>query len=181
MDKLQEKYVKMIKSKWCLRFIILFYIIFIMVPAYYTINYRLPPENKLNRTEGQLFLKHVAGKGSLIQLRAPEGKIQFSCMAPFGRSYSFPVRFEQLRAVEGNTATILWYRRPMYLGSYVNYIVQLQVGDRIIITQEKTLKSLHSGAILAASLSIIGLFIFYFIYKSNLKRAMRLERKYSND
>lgn len=175
-NKIQELMNRFVKSKWHLISLSLIYAFLILILFLYTIFYKVPPYNELHRSEGIVFFKSVPKRGSLTGLATTTGKVFFTCRSPFGKSnHDIPVHPEVLNNLEGKRATVLWYRRPMYIGSSANYLIDLQVDDQRVISREMMLDSMEIDAKLALLFSFAALITFIILYRYNVNKAIKTE------
>jgi hypothetical protein len=174
MDIFRKLYVKFARSKWNLISIIFLYIIMFIIPLYYTINHNLKPDTQLYRTTGVFHKKNIPRRGSVIVLSTKSGDLVFSSPSPFGFYNQLLVSNDKIAFAEGKMSTILWYKRSIYLGKKVNYIVDLEVDSKTIISKMMTYESFKDDIRDGLLMTLIAVFVFFIIYLHNIKLSKKI-------
>ena len=135
------------------------YILFFLIPAYYTIITKIPPENEVNKTEGKLFYKKIPGSGYLVGLHTLNGDMFFNCKPPIIRGNGCSIPKNVKNDLEGKHAVVHWYNQKIYFMSHQNRLIQLDVNDKTIINRNSTTYMMKVARKLAIIFSTVGVFI----------------------
>jgi hypothetical protein len=171
-NRLRQLYVRFYKSKWRWAIYIVLYLFLVLIPTLYTLADKLPLENELRQSNGELFFEYIPRKGTQTWLKTPDGDMLFSCKDNMGTSNDCYLTAEVKQSIQGKSGTIRWYHKPIYLWTEVNRIVELQVDNKQVISREQTQSRLHLAAKLATWMSIILIFVIVgvdSIYRSIFK------------
>lgn len=140
--KISRIYINIIKSKWIVVVTWLFYFFVMVIPCYYDFIAKIPPENELRVTKGELFFTcSTGGAMGKTGLVTPDGRVLFTCKAAMGTDDKcLPISGinSNSKDIEGKQATIIWYSQPVYPGAHQNRLVELQVENKKIISRENT-------------------------------------------
>lgn len=144
LEYVRRIYVALKKSewKWQRTVFALFYITDILIPAYHTYTWQIPPDGKLIKTQGELFFEPVLGRGSLTGLRTREGKMMFTCETTIGRNNDCIWDDTIKPSIQGKQATVYWYRQRYFLWAHRNRLVELWVGNNSFISRAQSQKTI---------------------------------------
>lgn len=162
--KLVQVYAQYIVGKGELIILFTGYIFLFLIPAYYTITTKIPLDKDIIKTEGLLFYKTVPGKGYYIGLHTDNGDMLFTCKAPIVNDNMCRIKVEVKNRIEGQYATVHWYRQKKYLNSYQNRLISLKIGNEVIKSKSNTETNIYNAKKITVIISIIG---FFFIAALN--------------
>lgn len=158
-------------KEWLIKFIkksyVLIFCILLLSPTYYDIFARIPPDNELNKTQGQLIFHPGNGMYSYstgLRTQDSESKY-FACNGSLGYNIGcIPGKFNR-QSLQGKQATVTWYTQPLILGRHKNRLVELRVEDKLIISRENTQSNITSARNWA-----LGMFIFFVLISIGINK-----------
>jgi len=154
--KFAQLYAQYITGKGELIVMFTGYVFLFLIPAYYTITTKIPPDKDIVKTHGILFYKTIPGKGYLIGLHTNSGDVMFTCKSPITNNNGCSIKIEDKSRIEGLDATVYWYYQKKYIMSYQKRLIELNVGNNTIISRDHTEKIFNNARKITVIFSIIG-------------------------
>jgi hypothetical protein len=137
----------------------------------FSIFYKIPPDNELKITAGNLIYENYDGRPK-IAISTPEGKIYFTSQQPNDKGGSrIPITTKKAKSLEGKPVTIYWYRRLFFIGVYQNHIVKMQSENKMLVTRQKTDNEFkHHSISTTLFLITLTLIVIFFVRRERLRR-----------
>lgn len=141
---------------------LLLYLVYAVIPVYYSLKYKLRHDTKLNKSYGTINVIKTKGYktgGKIIRITNNNEKTDFSFKDKNYYRDIIPLPENKIKYINGKSGTIYWFKRPLF-GKSVNYVVQLEVNNETIISREKIENKIKREC----KSSIIYLIITGFVY-----------------
>jgi len=121
-----------------------------LIPNYYLWSARVPAHENLSRTQGILVHEKVSNrKGWKVGLASGDDLMSFTCSDRIGQRhtcYADRMKLSDHEELEGRFATVWWFEEPIYFFTTQKRLVQLDIGDTNLISQQDTVNTVTRRA-----------------------------------